>query len=43
MAADIHPYRATHVPVGDDQRQHHKRANVAVTEAEQIAGFWGTP
>jgi tryptophanyl-tRNA synthetase len=27
MAADIHAYHATHVPVGDDQRQHLELAN----------------
>ena len=27
MAADIHAYHATHVPVGDDQRQHVELAN----------------
>jgi tryptophanyl-tRNA synthetase len=27
MAADIHAYHATHVPVGDDQRQHIELAN----------------
>lgn len=27
MAADIHVYHATHVPVGDDQRQHLELAN----------------